>query len=122
MTEPEPRPTREIDYELRHTIQRFHRLRWWSVAALSVVVVVALIVGGVIFQHQQRQLTASCALWRDLASLSVKPLPPVRTPSKVTITIVVDSRRAYIGECPGPVPPPDPSLVFWAHQYHIPIP
>lgn len=122
MTNQHPRPTSDIDYELEHTIKRFQRLRWWSVLALGIVVLIALVAGGVVLYHQNHQLTASCSLYHDLSKLSVTPPPPSKQPSRVTVTIVVDARRAYIGECPGDPPPPDPSLVFWAHYYGLTVP
>jgi len=117
-----PRPVTEIDDELARVIRRYHRLRWWGVIALALVVVLALSAGGMALVHKSRQLSASCALSRDLSSLPVTPSPPVRRPSKLGITIVVDSRIAYLGECGRDIPPPDPSLVRWAHYYRMAVP
>jgi hypothetical protein len=118
----EPRPTADIDEELAHAIKGVHRLRWAGTLALAVVVIVALAAGSLVLFRQQGQLKASCSLYRDLSVLPVKPIPPVKRPSKLGITIVVDSRIAYIGECSHDIPPPDPSLRFWAHFYRLTVP
>lgn len=118
----EPRPTADIDAELSHAIKGVHRLRWTGTLVLAVVFVVALAAGALVLVRQQNQLSASCSLYRDLSALPVKPIPPVRRPSKLGITIVVDSRIAYLGECSHDIPSPDPSLVFWAHFYHLTVP
>lgn len=118
----EPRPVKDIDSELSRAIRGVHRLRWAGTLALAVVVVVALAAGGLVLVRQQSQLKASCSLYRDLSVLPVKPIPPVKRPSKLGITIVVDSRIAYIGECSHDIPAPDPSLVFWARFYHLTVP
>jgi hypothetical protein len=122
MTDQHPRPVTEIDTELAHTITRFNRLRSWAIFALAVVVIISIGVGWFVLGQQGTRLVASCSLYHDLGGLAVKPIPPVTRPSEAIVTIVVDARKAYVGECPGPIPPPDPSLVFWAHYYGLTVP
>lgn len=118
----DPRPVGEIDTELAATLVRFHKLRWWAVVALAVVMAIAITVGAVTLTHQQRQLVASCSLYSDLGTLSVKPTPPIKKPSQAIVTIVVDARRAYLGECGPYIPPASASLLYWARFYHLQIP
>lgn len=116
-----PEETESLDAELQKLIKRFHRIRWISLVAVIVVIAAgfAYLASSVI--HQQNQLRGACALYKDLGALPVKPAPPVKRPSIIGVTIVIDSRIAFREQGCGRPPKADPSLVFWAHYYHLPL-
>lgn len=125
----EPTPTSRLDADLRTTVARYHRLRWWLVSAVAVILVLTAIVGGIVIDrqssivsHQQSQLTASCGLYHDLGQLELHPTPPLHKVGSISVVIITDARRAFIGQCSGQLDPPTKSLVFWAGYYHLPIP
>jgi len=109
--------------------------------ALAIVVVVLLVSGGTAYaivssQHhadtaknqlqaiiaqQQAELHASCKFWKVLASADVQPPPPAPKPSRLGVTIVADSRIAFLGQSCGQIPDASASLVKWAAYYHLPL-
>jgi len=76
----------------------------------------------VVTGQQQKELHASCTFWRDLGTAPVTPIPPVKRPSKLGISIVVGSRFAYLGENCGKLPVPSPELEKWAAYYSLSLP
>ena len=119
---PRPTSTAALDNDLRVTVARWMRLRWILTMAVGVLLVVAAIVGGYLINRQQNELTASCGLYHDLGQLEVKPTPPLHKVGEITVVIVLDARRAFIGQCSGTLNPATPSLVYWAGQYGLAVP
>jgi len=76
----------------------------------------------VVTGQQQKELHASCSFWRELGTAPVSPVPPVKRPSKLGISIVVGSRYAYLGQECGKLPPPSPDLEKWAAYYNLSLP
>lgn len=109
--------------------------------ALAIVAVVLLVSGGTAYaivssQHhtdsengqlkaviaqQQSELHASCKFWNALAGIDVQPPPPTPKPSKLGVSIVADSRIAFLGQSCGQIPDASASLVKWAAFYHLPL-
>jgi hypothetical protein len=104
-------------------IHRSRRVQAAALALLTLLVVAGFIVIGQQLVTQNRELTAACGFYRDLTSISVKPVPPVRRPSRLSVLLITHARSAYIGlGCHPGINSPDPSLVFWARYYGIPVP
>ena len=76
----------------------------------------------VVTGKQQVELQASCKFWHQLSVVPVTPVPPVKTPSKLGISIVIGSRYAYLGQECGKLPPPSPELEKWAAYYNLSLP
>jgi len=119
----------KADHELSRALTSFHRLRWASLGVLAAVLIMAIVVGGVVILHQsdqisqaRNQLVAGCRFFADLASLPVTPVPPVKRPTRLGVSIVVDSRIAAVGLGCSNIPPPSASLKKWAGYYHITLP
>lgn len=95
-------------------------------ARVSIVALFALMLavgaGNLLFTTSQvdqlrTQLQASCAFAADIGSV---PLPDSPTPSKLGVSLVVDSRAQWRElRCPGPLPEP-PGLAKWAAYYRLP--
>jgi hypothetical protein len=118
---PEPKPVAELDEQLRHTVKTFHRLRWYGVAALAAVVLIALIVGGLLLTRQQMEITADCAAIREIALLQPETTPPAKAPSQLIVTYIINNRNSYIGKGCGSLPPPSGKLTHWARFYGLPV-
>lgn len=116
-----PADTLKLDEDLALAVKRFHRLRWALVVVVSALLLLATAAVGVVLYRQSSQLTASCALYRDLGTLSIRPVPPLKRASKLSVIIVNDARQAYEGQCPGHIGPPSPSLLYWGRHYGIRI-
>lgn len=71
--------------------------------------------------QQQSELHASCKFWEALAGIDVQPPPPTPKPSKLGVSIVADSRIAFLGQSCGQIPDASPSLEKWAAYYHLPL-
>jgi hypothetical protein len=119
---PRPTSTAALDNDLRLTVARWMRLRWILTLLVAVLLVAAAIVGGFLINRQQNELTASCGLYHDLGQLEVKPTPPLHKVGQVTVVIVLDARRAFVGQCDGTIDPATPSLIYWARQYRLAVP
>lgn len=119
---PRPASTAALDTDLRVQVARWMRLRWVLTMLVGLLLVAAAIIGGYLINRQQNELTASCGLYHDLGQLQVKPTPPLRKVGQVTVVIVIDARRAFTGQCSGPIDPASPSLNYWARYYHLAVP
>jgi hypothetical protein len=117
-----PMSTARLDDELRVTVARWMRLRWILTMLVAAILVAAAIIGGILLHQQQDELTASCGLYHDIGQLEVKPTPPLHKVGQVTVVIVIDARKAFIGQCAGTLNPATPSLVYWARQYRLAVP
>jgi hypothetical protein len=123
-----PIPIEKTDADLHKALTGYHRLRWVALGCLSALIGMAVVIGGSVIYHQQRELdaqqaalTAGCNFFTDLAKLPVNPVPPLKRPSPIIVSLVVDSRISAIGlGCPA-VPPPSATLKKWAAYYHIPL-
>lgn len=71
---------------------------------------------------QSGQISAACNFWRPLAPLPVTVVKGTAKPTRVSVTLIAGARDAYARQCPGKIPPADPSLVKWAAYYHVPLP
>lgn len=71
--------------------------------------------------QQETELHASCKFWEALAGIDVQPPPPTPKPSKLGVSIVADSRIAFLGQSCGQIPDASASLVKWAAYYHLPL-
>jgi hypothetical protein len=69
-----------------------------------------------------RQLHASCGFWRSIAPIPVVAAGSRVKPSLLGVAIVLEARAAYAGQHCGTLPPADPSLITWAHYYHLNVP
>jgi len=126
----EPRHTAELDEDLRGLLKRTRRVQVVALAALGLVLVSGFAVVGLVISSQNRQLStqarelsAACGFFHDLAAVPVRPVPPLKRPSKLSVVLIAHSREAYIGlGCHPEIQPPDPSLVFWARYYGVPVP
>ena len=117
-----PQSVKSLDDDLAGTLKRFHRLRWILVSVTGALVVVALVVGGILLYRQERAIQATCSFYGDIAGVDIKPVPPLRRPSRLTITLVSHTRAAYNGlHCTPALPPPSAELEHWAAVYHIEI-
>jgi hypothetical protein len=127
-------PAQSLDQELKVALRRFHRLRWMLTGMIALIIAVAVAAGAVILYSQHSQLTrdqaqltrdntrllSSCDFYRPLTVAPVTVNPATRRPAPLSVAIIAASREAYAGQgCPGPVPPPDPSLLRWAAYYHV---
>jgi hypothetical protein len=121
-TGPRPTSTERLDDDLRVTVARWMRLRWILTIVVAVILFTAAIVGGILLRQQQGELTASCGLYHDLGQLDLKPTPPLKKVGQISVVIVIDARRAFIGQCDGNLAPASPSLLFWARYYHLEVP
>lgn len=66
----------------------------------------------------RREVRANCDLDHVLSPLPVTVPPGARKASLLGVEIVDSFRRAWRkAGCIGPLPPPAPSLVKWAHYY-----
>lgn len=75
------------------------------------------------FNDLQKQIHASCAFAKDIGTAPIKPVKPAKTVPRLAVVIVTDARISYDGrDCPGKLPPPSDSLVYWARHYHITLP
>jgi hypothetical protein len=118
----------KADTELHKALTGYHRLRWVVFGVLFTLIIMTVLIGASVIYHQQREidaqraaLTAGCNFFTDLARLPVDPVPPLKRPSEIIVSLVVDSRLSALGlGCPG-VPPPSVSLKKWAAYYHIPL-
>jgi hypothetical protein len=125
MTEPNggPRPTADLDADLHHLIHRSRWVQGVALALLSILVAAGFFIVGKQLVAQNRELTAACSFYQDITGISVKPIPPLKRPSRLTVLLVTHARSAYIGlGCSPDISSPDPSLVFWARYYRIPVP
>lgn len=69
----------------------------------------------------RKQILADCASDRDLAGLPLANAPNGH-PSELGVKIISDFRGAFTGHnCPGTLPPPDPTFVAGAKYYRIPV-
>lgn len=107
-------------------------LRWdmthGAARAVVVMSVLMLVIGGAnLFfttsevSHLRAAVLASCAFAADVGTAPVAANPATGKPSRLGISIVADSRKQWhqLG-CPGQLPPPPPSFVWWARYYHLP--
>jgi hypothetical protein len=118
-----PPSTESLDADLAGTLKRFHRLRWILVSVTGGLLVVALVVFGILLYRQERAIQATCSFYGDIARVDIKPVPPLRRPSKLTVTLVSHTRTAYEGlHCSPALPPPSAELEHWAAVYRIEIP
>lgn len=78
-------------------------------------------------EAEQKAITAACDFWYPLTSLPVTIVAGQTKPTELSVKIIAGSRESYAGQCLDggvhrpPLPPPDPSLVKWAHYYHLPV-
>lgn len=114
-----PEPVGDIDARLMKTISGVHRLRWIALIVLGVVLASAIAVMGLVISDQQTQLRSDCALWRSIGTLPVQILPGATKPTLFNVTIIAESRAAYIGQGCGKIPP-NPAEKLWADYFHIP--
>ena len=119
---PAPPSTRDLDADLRKQVTKWMRLRWWLTAAVGALLVVGLVIGGFLINQQQNELSASCGLYHDIGQLDVKPTPPLKKVGQISVVIVLDARRAFIGQCHGPIKPVTGSVAYWAGYYHLQVP
>lgn len=109
-----------------------HRLAWSVIVLFIISIVIGT--GNLLFTTDQvhrlqsasrsleKQLHADCGWYGHIASLPVTVPPGAKRPTVLSVRLISDSRVAWHARgCPGPVPPPDPSLVKWAAYYHLPI-
>lgn len=69
----------------------------------------------------RRQLQADCDADRDLAGLPLANMPDGH-PARLGVRIISDFRGSWHRkDCPGTLPPPDPSYVSGARFYHLPV-
>lgn len=68
-----------------------------------------------------KQVSASCDFWKQLGSVPIAPVPPLKAPSKFGVQIVLSSVEAYDGFGCGKLMP-SPELIRWAGYYHLPLP
>lgn len=128
---------KKLDDDLDDAIRHWHRLRWIITSVSFAILVVALLAGGITLSFQQDRLNAdelhlrqdnerllsSCDFYRPLTGLPATSPPSGGPPSKFGISIIVGSRRAYLGQkCPGQIPPTNSSLAHWAQHYGIKLP
>lgn len=114
------------DEQLAGALRGYQRLRWVAFGILAAIGFIAITVGGtVIYLNRQqlavvhKQLIAGCDFFSDLARLPVDPVPPLKKPSKIGVSIVADSRIAATGLGCTSIPPASASLKKWAAYYHI---
>jgi hypothetical protein len=120
---PEPTPVGELDEQLRHSLDAYHRLRWYGVSALGIVVTIALVIGGVLLARQQSEITSDCAAIRQIATLVPAITPPSKVPSQLVVAYIVNNRNSYAAKgCGMPLPPPSGTLLHWAHYYGLQVP
>lgn len=125
-----PQETADLDNELKKTVRSSRRIQMASLVILGFVLVVGFLITGFIIggqrselNAQSKELDAACSFFRDLTSVPVKPVPPLKRPSKLSVLLVAHSRTAYIGlDCQPPIPQADPSETFWGRYYKIKVP
>jgi hypothetical protein len=117
-----PTSTAALDTDLRVAVARWMRLRWLLTMLVGVLLITAAIIGGYLINQQHNELTASCGLYHDIGQLEVKPTPPLHKVGQISVVIVIDARRAFIGQCTGPIDPATPSLTYWARFYQLAVP
>lgn len=117
-----PRPVADLDDTLRSALRGYHRSRWITLAAVTLLLAAAVIVLGVLYLQQDARLRASCEFWLALTPLPVTIVPPNTKPTPVSVNLIAGSRVAYAGQGCGRMPPAAPSLVKWAHFYGIRLP
>jgi len=97
------------------------------VAIVSTVLLVAVGTSYALFVahnnsvNVQKQISASCDFWKQLGGFPIKPVPPVKVPSKFGVQIVLSSLESYDGFGCGHLAP-TPELIHWANYYHLPVP
>jgi hypothetical protein len=112
-------PVAALDAELKASLGRVHRVRWWLLCVLAVVVAAAIVALGVLVYRDEARLQASCRFYQHLAGAPVMAGASGKA-SRLGVSIIVDSRDAFTGQaCPGSLPPPAPSLKRWAAYYRL---
>lgn len=111
----------EADQEWERLIRHYHRLRWYGISVLVVVLAAALAVFGFMVIRDETRLASSCNFYKDVATAPFTP--PQGHPSQLGVRIVADSRGAFLGQgCSGNLPAPSGSLIHWGNVYHVPVP
>lgn len=136
-------PAQALDKELKVALHRFQRMRWMMVGVAGFAVAIAITVGAVMLVRQSHQLRsdsdqisrneeqiaddgerllASCDFYRSAAPSPVSVDPGTGKAYKLSVSVIIGAREAYLGEgCAGRIPPPDPSLLRWAAYFRIPV-
>ena len=101
-----------------------------ALKGLVVLLLLMLLIGAANLLYTARQTyftethaRTSCAFYADIGTAPIIPPKSGVNPSKLGVTIVLDSRRAWYGlACPGHLAPLSARNAFWAHHYRIPLP
>lgn len=118
-----PQATADLDDDLRSTVKKFHRLRWILVSVTGTLVIISLVVLAILLARQEHAIQATCGLYRDIGTVDITPVPPVKRPSRLTVTLVSHARTAYEGlNCSPPLSAPSQLLMHWARIYKINLP
>lgn len=126
-----------VEASISDALKKAHRIRWVGVAVVGIVLVttIALLVSLLVtserrlnsiemsVQLAQSRLISSCRFYADLAPLPITVNPATHTASELAVRLVIDARRAFIGQgCPGELLAPSISLIRWANYYHLQVP
>lgn len=118
----DPRPVKELDAALAVELRRAKLQTWGATAAVGAVLVAAIVLFSVLIRDAQIRQRSSCAFFGDVAAAEI--VSSTSKPSELGVSIVVDSRAAYLHDaCGGPrLAPPSQALRRWAAFYHKRIP
>jgi hypothetical protein len=72
-------------------------------------------------RKQERQIQADCVFYGHLAGLPVTTNITTGKPTRLSVQLISDVRVTWRDrDCPGMLPPPDPSFTRWARAYGLP--